>query len=192
MYVVRQHAWTTFGCERCGVSEAAALQFVCRVFFGGIACTPQATPSHVQTFFLVLLPPLLARIFLRDPGGFHRPRRHSHARHHRHAVPQDERGVCVGARPFRAEDRPGARRARDHQGSYCARQCVAVRCAKDKQQLAAAQQPPPLTLQQELFDIARGGTTLGWSGHYVHEAARSAEGVVSSSCVCRKRGPHST
>jgi hypothetical protein len=47
----------------------------------------------------------------------------------------------------------------------------------------AAHQPPPLTLQQELFDIARGGTTLGWSGHYVHEAARSAEGVVSSSFV---------
>ena len=56
-----------------------------------------------------------------------------------------------------------------------------MRCAKDKQQLAAAQQPPPLTLQQELSGIARGGATLGWSGHDVHEAARSAEGVVSSS-----------
>ena len=36
-----------------------------------------------------------------------------------------------------------------------------------------------VTRAQELFDIARGGTTLGWTGHYVHEAAKNAEGVVS-------------
>lgn len=38
-----------------------------------------------------------------------------------------------------------------------------------------------MTHAQELFDIARGGTTLGWSGHYVHEAAKNPEGVVSAS-----------
>lgn len=36
-----------------------------------------------------------------------------------------------------------------------------------------------LTAGQELFDIARGGTTLGWSGHYVHEAGKNPESVVS-------------
>jgi hypothetical protein len=34
---------------------------------------------------------------------------------------------------------------------------------------------------QELFEIARGGTTLGWNGHYVHEAAKNPEGVVGGS-----------
>ena len=58
-----------------------------------------------------------------------------------------------------------------------------VRTVRASAWQCAAHQLPPLTLQQELFDIARGGTTLGWSGHYVHEAGRSAEGVVSSS-VC--------
>jgi hypothetical protein len=34
-----------------------------------------------------------------------------------------------------------------------------------------------------LFDIARGGMTLGWNGHYVHEVAKNPEGVVSGSRV---------
>lgn len=40
-----------------------------------------------------------------------------------------------------------------------------------------------MTRAQELFDIARGGMTLGWNGHYVHEVAKNPEGVVSGSRV---------
>ena len=36
-----------------------------------------------------------------------------------------------------------------------------------------------VTCAQELFDVARGGTSLGWSGHYVHEATKNPESVVS-------------
>ena len=32
---------------------------------------------------------------------------------------------------------------------------------------------------QELFDIDRGATPLGWNGHYVNDAAKNPDGVVS-------------
>ena len=35
-----------------------------------------------------------------------------------------------------------------------------------------------VTREQELFDIGRGSTTLGWNGNYLHDRAKDPEGVV--------------